>query len=96
MSAVQQWIFGGRLEQVEIVKHPLFLIGHYCAGTTLRHELPELAEWHTDQSGPPWLYFIDSRSFIGQNGSRCCGSQSLAPALLAARFDGPHWVGPPR
>ena len=45
--AVQQLLFGRKINRTEIQHDPIFIIGHWRSGTTLLHELMVLDERHT-------------------------------------------------
>jgi omega-hydroxy-beta-dihydromenaquinone-9 sulfotransferase len=47
LSAVQRLVYGRRVDRMSIEKPPIFIIGHWRAGTTLLHELLALDEQFT-------------------------------------------------
>lgn len=62
-----QWLlFGWRVNRTKIVHEPLFIIGHWRAGTTLLHELMVLDERHTSPTTYECLvpnHFLASEDF---------------------------------
>ncbi|MBN2022715.1 MAG: sulfotransferase [Pirellulales bacterium] len=47
LGVLQNLIYGRRIRRARIEEHPLFIIGHWRAGTTLLHELMVLDRRHT-------------------------------------------------